>query len=344
MSRPPLPAPPNVGPLPLVTVFIAAYNCAAYIAVAIESALAQRYVDVEVIVVDDASSDDTAIVARRYEDGSRVSVLVNEQNRGPSYSRNLAMAHARGDWLAQLDGDDWMADDRLAELVRIALARDADIVIDNCLLVDDATLRPISTRFVDNGVPWRTLHEASATDLIRYDLGSCKPLLRRNFLQRHRLAYPEDIKYGEDFLLLLRALLCDGRMIVDPAPRYRLRRNNVGSLTSHRDRLLTQVGDSTRALMAEPDIAARPELLDALRSRLQYVQHLIETEHFRQLAGAHLGQAGLVLLRQPRLALTLASRIAAMMTLRLRRMILARSHIQIPTLLRNSDVHTLPKA
>ena len=98
---------------PDVSFLVASYNSAAYLAAATASALAQRDVAIEVVIVDDGSSDGSrelaaALAAR---DG-RVLCLGTPVNRGPAGARNLALAAARGRWLAVLDSDDLIDPDR----------------------------------------------------------------------------------------------------------------------------------------------------------------------------------------------------------------------------------------
>lgn len=88
---------------PLVSVVIPAYNCARFVREAVDSALAQDYPALEVIVVDDGSSDDTGLVLASY--GTRIR-LFSQPNRGCAAARNAGVAHARGRYIAFLDGDD----------------------------------------------------------------------------------------------------------------------------------------------------------------------------------------------------------------------------------------------
>src|ERR1019366_2789020 len=89
---------------PSVSVIIPAYNAGQRIARAIASALAQTRPVLEIIVVDDGSTDDTAKVASSF--GPPVQVT-SKPNGGPASARNLAASLAQGDWLAMLDADDW---------------------------------------------------------------------------------------------------------------------------------------------------------------------------------------------------------------------------------------------
>ena len=84
-----------------ISVIIPAYNTEKFIGEAIESALNQTRPAAEVIVVDDASKDGTAQIARSF--GDRVTVLANERNSGPGHSRNVGVEHSTGEFLAFLD-------------------------------------------------------------------------------------------------------------------------------------------------------------------------------------------------------------------------------------------------
>jgi glycosyltransferase involved in cell wall biosynthesis len=85
-----------------VSVLIPAYNAARFIGRTIESALAQTYPQVEVIVVDDCSTDETAAVVARYP----VKLIKHWRNQGQSAAFNTAIAHASGEFVALLDADD----------------------------------------------------------------------------------------------------------------------------------------------------------------------------------------------------------------------------------------------
>lgn len=90
--------------LPRVSVLIPAYNAECYIEQAIASALGQTIEDLEVTVVDDASSDATAAIVSRFAERDRRLRLVRlPVNSGPSAARNLALSCARGTWVALLD-------------------------------------------------------------------------------------------------------------------------------------------------------------------------------------------------------------------------------------------------
>lgn len=122
--------------LPLVSVAIPLFNGAKFIRTALESVAAQTYPSIEVIVVDDGSTDSSADIVKAF---GRDVVLVRQPNRGVAAARNEAIARARGEFIAFLDQDDWWLPRKLED--QIALCRDdarIGLVHTNVSYYDDA--------------------------------------------------------------------------------------------------------------------------------------------------------------------------------------------------------------
>ncbi|MDX6650826.1 MAG: hypothetical protein QOJ97_2777 [Solirubrobacteraceae bacterium] len=92
--------------MPRVSVITPARDCEPFIGEALKSVADQTYDDWEMIVADDASTDDTASIAEAFD--PRVTVVRSERNVGPAGARNLALAHAQGELVALLDADDYL--------------------------------------------------------------------------------------------------------------------------------------------------------------------------------------------------------------------------------------------
>lgn len=104
---------------PLVTVIIPSYNHARWISCAINSVLEQTYENTELIVVDDASTDDSRSVIASFLHDSRVRTIFKDANAGQGNSLNLAIAQARGKYISILPSDDWFLPRKTALQVRI---------------------------------------------------------------------------------------------------------------------------------------------------------------------------------------------------------------------------------
>jgi len=180
-----------------VSVVIPAYNAAATIGEAIESALAQDFRDREIIVVNDGSTDSTGEVLRRYGDRIRV---IEQANRGETGARNAAIAAAQGEYLAFLDSDDYWLPGRVASTLD-ALVRDraAGLALCDFRIIDRATgkvfgeMRPgRAPRKGDIFETWPPMTPTAVT--------------MRTDLARECGGFPEGIGWGGDVLLWLAAI------------------------------------------------------------------------------------------------------------------------------------------
>lgn len=108
------------GDLPLVSVIMPAYNCADYIEQSIRSVLEQSYSNFEIVITDDASTDNTVDVIRSMirEDG-RIRLYSLEKNSGAAIARNNSVTQAQGEFLAFLDSDDIWTRDKLEKQIGV---------------------------------------------------------------------------------------------------------------------------------------------------------------------------------------------------------------------------------
>ncbi len=209
---------------PDVTFIIAAYNAEGTILRAIESALAQREVSVEVIVADDRSTDSTAAIAASIAD-DRVNVMTLERNSGPGGARNAALAHAKGRWIAVLDSDDAVFPDRLASMIARAEKAGANSAVDNIEVIADGKTRG-ETMFPEDhlaNIGEITLADFIASNLVfesTFNYGYMKPIFERRFIEENSLRYDETLRIGEDYIFLASILASGGKCVVEPSVGY----------------------------------------------------------------------------------------------------------------------------
>jgi succinoglycan biosynthesis protein ExoO len=258
---------------PRVSVLLPAYNAAGTLKAALRSVLEQTLAEIEVIVVDDGSRDGTLAMAKAAALADpRIRVLQSAKNGGAAAARNLALATARGDWLALLDADDSLMPGRLACLVSLGEAEGADIVADN--------LRLMTADGLDRGEvltqedPIFTGPLSASTFCRRnlfltpgFKLGYLKPIFRRRFLAHHDLRQDEGLRIGEDFHFLLEALLAGGRCILTPRAgyRYRLMPGSLSRNLTLAD--LQKLSASNKAILARPTVPEGSELHRAVKQR-----------------------------------------------------------------------------
>lgn len=111
----------------LVSVIIPAYNIEKYIGRCLDSVLAQTYENLEIIVVDDGSSDDTGKILDDYEEKDSRIKVIHKENGGVSSARNKGLDMAAGDYIGFVDGDDLIAPEMYETLVNLLEEEDADI-------------------------------------------------------------------------------------------------------------------------------------------------------------------------------------------------------------------------
>ncbi|MCL4161883.1 UNVERIFIED_CONTAM: hypothetical protein GTU68_021466 [Idotea baltica] len=209
---------------PDVSVIIPSFNTADTLGPAIESATRQTGVCVEVIVVDDCSQDNSAAIADSFQ-GQTVKVFRHTENRGPGAARNTAIRNATGTWLAILDSDDTLESDRLHNMIALANASSAQIVVDN-LNINHGDGSSISSMFTPHD--WARLKSISLADYIEgntlfastFNLGYLKPIIRRDFVVDNSLSYDEKLRIGEDYLFAATALSKGAKCSVHPNAGY----------------------------------------------------------------------------------------------------------------------------
>ncbi|MEH2123494.1 glycosyltransferase family 2 protein [Nostoc sp.] len=260
---------------PKVSVIIPAYNTETYIGKAIESVLEQTLTDIEVIMVDDGSSDKTVEVAKSFTD-QRLKVIVNQQNLGAAAARNRAFRAAQGEWIAVLDSDDWYAPERLEKLVSLANQTNADMIADDLYFIKDGTTSAWSTLIQESGERIEKILQIDIVYFVETDvfgepglhLGLSKPLFKREFLVKHGIEYDDEIRMGQDFWLDMKCLIKGARFFIEPKPYY-FYRSRPGSLVYQSQ--LPRLNQSCKAaiyFMQQDIVKKNPALMRALSYNL----------------------------------------------------------------------------
>jgi succinoglycan biosynthesis protein ExoO len=309
------------------TVIIAAWCAENTLAQALDSALAQDGVSLEVIVIDDASNDDTVRIAQAYaKQDARVKVLCQAANCGPSAARNAGMAIARGRWVAVLDADDALAPGRLARMIELGDKRQADAVYDDFEPVDSTAqaVGPSHLASYALTVPVRwdleTFLSGCQAEPNRPSLGYLKPILRMDFLRAHEIGYDEALRNGEDFHLIAALLAAGGALWVTPETGY-LYTIAKGSISNRLDPSHAKAlaaADAAFLTLHETTISSRAAAL--MRRRMMRLGDLGTAEEvLHSLRARRLGVATSAFLSRPRAVGRLLQQIWAAVRQRLAR-------------------------
>lgn len=290
----------------LVSVIMSNYCGARWLQQAIRSVLDQTYRRLELIVVDDASTDDSvAIIRAAMADDPRVRLIECPTNLGPSGARNLALDKTNGSWVAIMDSDDLMHPARIARLLGAARHLDCNVVADDMIFFGE--LPAARGRTLLQSLRLTAPQTLSLVDFIRSDNGGSglppygylKPMIHRKVLNERR--YDPTLRVGEDFDFYARLLLGGARFSLLPDTMYLYRRHSAS--LSHRlstDVLVPLLKAHASLELAMP--GGDPTIAAALRNRRDALTWAL---HYSQLVTALKARdiAGLLRLlsRHPRL-------------------------------------------
>jgi glycosyltransferase involved in cell wall biosynthesis len=207
---------------PSVSVVIPTYNYAQFLSIAIDSALAQTCVPLEVIVVDDGSTDETPRVLERYRGQIQV---IRKSNGGLAAARNSGVAASRGQWIAFLDSDDcWLPEKLDRQLARAAL--DSNVGLVHCGALEVDSEGQVVRERLDG------LEGAVAAEMLLFRrtvvlLAGSTMIVRRNVFDEVG-GFDEHLRHSEDWDFCYRVALGHKIAFVKQAlVRYRLHATNM---------------------------------------------------------------------------------------------------------------------
>ena len=217
--------------MPDVSIILPIYNSSSFLPKCLESILSQTFKNLELLLVDDGSTDSSLEIMKEYakRDG-RIRVF-HQENAGSGSARNHGLREATGEWVAFVDSDDWLDQDYLEKLW--SDMEDVDFVLCGMNLIDrNGGHRPTKLRTKE--VPYTknevyTLKEIY-NSLNMYALcGPCCKLFRKVIIEAHSILFPEELSFGEDSLFVARYLHHIRKVRIVDMPLYNVQ-SREGSL------------------------------------------------------------------------------------------------------------------
>ena len=215
---------------PLVSIIVPVYNAEVYLERCIESILAQTYEHIELILVNDGSTDQSLKICQHFAKKDSRIIVIDKPNRGVSDSRNCGIAKAKGKYLQFADSDDWMTPGATALLVQKAEQNKCELVIAPFYRVLDHILL-VNGHIRENGkytVQDFALEMLKAPANYYYGVMWNK-LYRRDIVREHKLQCDISINWCEDFIFNLQYLCYVKNIYVlqEPIYYYFKRRNSL---------------------------------------------------------------------------------------------------------------------
>ena len=185
---------------PKVSVIIPVYNVERYLRACLDSIVSQTINDLEIVIVDDASTDGSLSLVREYEKayGFITTIALSENTPGGSgIPSNMGIRRARGEYIGFVDSDDWADKSMFEELYCHAMATDADLVLCNFKLYYENENRFYDSydnerwRFLADRIGSDTFKLITHKDIVQLSSGPWRKLYKRAFLMQNNIRFPE---------------------------------------------------------------------------------------------------------------------------------------------------------
>ena len=220
----------------LISIIIPVYNAEEFIGMMLDSVQNQTYGMLDIILVNDGSTDGTKNVCMPYLEKDKRFQYYEQQNRGPSAARNFGLRKAKGDYILFVDADDLLPVKAIEQFVDCVMETEADIIVgcfgevmgENEKVFSDvekeeavcaALCGNSYLRHIDNG--FKAFINMGAT---------CGKLVKRDMIIKNNLQFPGGITHREDLLFFMQAYACSSRIVVLYASVYIYRQVNANSL------------------------------------------------------------------------------------------------------------------
>lgn len=211
-----------------ISVIVPVYNVEKYLDICMESILNQTLNSIEIIIVDDGSTDKSGKIVDFYaEKDSRIKVI-HQENQGVSVARNQGLLAAKGEYIAFIDPDDWVENNMFEKLYCEAIQNDCDVIV-SCFFRED----------INNNKRTKTFHPFQSNKLLlRDDIRNeiCSELLmndlftavwdkiyRRSFLEKYKIRMYHDVVFREDYFFNMDVFNFAERVKYLPIPFYHYR-------------------------------------------------------------------------------------------------------------------------
>ncbi len=204
--------------MPKVSIIVPVYNVEKYLSTCLDSLINQTLKDIEIICVNDGSTDNSLNILNEYAQKDTRIIVINKENSGPGSCRNLGIEKATGEYIQFVDSDDWIMTETCEVSYKKAIEYNVDMVSFNANKICNKKCFPIYYYDIkeEKLVNWIDI----ADKLFKFPFHSCHYLIKRDFLLKNNIRYPENIFWCEDVLFILKCWLDTKDVYVTTNPLY----------------------------------------------------------------------------------------------------------------------------
>lgn len=215
----------------LVSVIIPAYNVEKYIEKCITSILEQTYKNIEIIIVNDGSTDKTGQIIESISKKDDRIRFINKKNQGVSAARNSGLEISTGDYLIFVDGDDYIAQDYVEYMLSIVEKTGSEFCLSKCYYTKKDE-KQIEKDTVEKLKPEEATAFILSPDVVVY---SPNKIIKRSLIFDNNIRFSTDLFYGEGLTFVTTLAQIANSIGVGNRKVYYYRRNNIASATTKFD-------------------------------------------------------------------------------------------------------------
>lgn len=208
-----------------VSVIIAAYNIEKYIQRCIESVVNQSEREIEIIIVNDGSTDNTLNIINKVNELDDRIIVINKKNQGLIEARKTGLKYANGEFILFLDGDDWLENNCIEELYKTANDKKADVVLYNAYMVYDDR-KEIFDTFIEKFIDDIKKNPVKNLLLLNISPTIWSKFIKKSFIEENNIEFPQNISYAEDLAAVLNIFINKPKIVCNEKRLYNYYQRN----------------------------------------------------------------------------------------------------------------------
>lgn len=203
-----------------VSVIMPVYNSSRFLNMSIDSIQKQTLKDIEIICVDDGSTDDSLDVLNDLKNKYENIKIISQENSGPGVARNTGIKNAKGDYIAFLDSDDiYLEDTALEQMYNLGKSKDFNLVCANLKRINQDYTIDVNYDFINSRFTYFYKQDVLKSEDYGIPFAFYRNLFKRSFIEENGVDFP-DLRFGEDPVFMVNVLVNINEFLALPIDFY----------------------------------------------------------------------------------------------------------------------------
>ncbi|MBU3180711.1 glycosyltransferase family 2 protein [Clostridium psychrophilum] len=228
-----------------ISIIIPIYNTEKYLNRCLDSVINQTLKDIEIILIDDGSTDNSLKICKEYNSNDKRIKLIHKKNEGVSKARNIGLSYATGEYISFIDADDWVEPNMLEELYNLIIPNNTEFCMCNYIKENNG-----GSIYMNSNISKKVLNGNNIKNFLLIPLierednekehtlagfrGPCGKLFKREVIEKHNIKFENELIIGEDFLFNLEFLIHVNKAIVNEKFYYHYFTNSNSLCTKYK--------------------------------------------------------------------------------------------------------------